>query len=39
MASASGLHRTLLDEFYRAAFRKKIYRAIDGLQIDLDRVR
>jgi len=24
-------HRTLLDEFYRVAFRKKIYRAIDEL--------
>jgi transposase InsO family protein len=29
-------HRTVLDEFYRVAFRKKIYRAIDELQIDLD---
>src|ERR1700745_472414 len=29
-------HRTLLDEFYRIAFRKKIYRTIDELQIDLD---
>jgi hypothetical protein len=25
-----------LDEFYRIAFRKKIYRAIDELQSDLD---
>jgi hypothetical protein len=25
-----------LDEFYRVAFRKKIYRAIDELQTDLD---
>ena len=29
-------HRTVLDEFYRVAFRKKIYRAIDELQADLD---
>jgi hypothetical protein len=29
-------HCTVLDEFYRIAFRKKIYRAIDELQRDLD---
>ena len=29
-------HRTILDEFYRIAFRKKIYQAIDELQTDLD---
>ena len=29
-------HRTILDEFYRVAFRKKIYRAIEELQDDLD---
>jgi Integrase core domain len=29
-------HRTILDEFYRIAFRKKIYRSIDELQADLD---
>src|SRR5215472_2839625 len=29
-------HRTILDEFYRVAFRKKIYRSIDELQTDLD---
>jgi transposase InsO family protein len=29
-------HKTLLDEFYRVAFRKKIYRSIDALQADLD---
>jgi len=29
-------HRTVLDEFYRVAFRKKIYRTIDELQTDLD---
>jgi len=29
-------HRTLLNEFYRVAFRRKIYRSIDELQADLD---
>ena len=29
-------HRTVLDEFYRVAFRKKIYYTIDELQADLD---
>ena len=29
-------HRTVLDEFYRMAFRKKIYRTLDELQADLD---
>jgi transposase InsO family protein len=29
-------HKTLLDEFYRVAFRKKIYRTTDELQVDLD---
>ena len=29
-------HKTLLDEFYRVAFRKKIYHSIDELQADLD---
>lgn len=29
-------HKTILDEFYRVAFRKKIYRSIEGLQRDLD---
>ena len=29
-------HKTLLDEFYRVAFRKKIYRSLDDLQADLD---
>jgi transposase InsO family protein len=29
-------HKTLLDEFYRVAFRKKIYRTIEELQADLD---
>ncbi|HET6275605.1 MAG TPA: IS481 family transposase [Candidatus Cybelea sp.] len=30
------LHKTMLNEFYRIAFRKKIYRTIDELQADLD---
>ena len=29
-------HKTVLDEFYRVAFRKKIYSSIEELQIDLD---
>jgi transposase InsO family protein len=29
-------HRTVLDEFYRVAFRKKIYNTLDELQADLD---
>ena len=29
-------HRTVLDEFYRVAFRNKIYRTIEELQADLD---
>jgi transposase InsO family protein len=29
-------HKTLLNEFYRIAFRKKIYRTIEELQVDLD---
>jgi transposase InsO family protein len=29
-------HKTVLDEFYRIAFRKKIYRTIEELQADLD---
>jgi hypothetical protein len=29
-------HKTVLDEFYRAAFRKKIYGSITELQGDLD---
>jgi len=29
-------HKTILDEFYRVAFRKKIYRGIEELQEDLD---
>lgn len=30
-------HRTIQDEFYAIAFRKKIYRSIQELQLDLDR--
>jgi transposase InsO family protein len=29
-------HRTMLDEFYRIAFRKKIYHSIEELQTDAD---
>jgi transposase InsO family protein len=29
-------HKAVLDEFYRVAFRKKLYRTIDELQVDLD---
>ena len=29
-------HRTVLNEFYRVAFRKKVYGSIDELQADLD---
>jgi hypothetical protein len=28
-------HKTVLNEFYRVAFRKKVYRSIDELQTDL----
>ena len=27
---------TVLNEFYRVAFRKKVYRSLDELQADLD---
>lgn len=30
-------HKTILDEFYRVAFRKKVYNSLDELQADLDR--
>jgi transposase InsO family protein len=30
------LHRTVQDEFYDIAFRKKVYRSLDELQADLD---
>jgi transposase InsO family protein len=29
-------HKTVLNEFYRIAFRKKLYATIDELQVDLD---
>ncbi|KAA6307925.1 hypothetical protein EZS27_040402 [termite gut metagenome] len=29
-------HRTMQDEFYATAFRKKIYQTIDDLQADID---
>ncbi len=29
-------HKTVLDEFYKVAFRKKVYQTLDELQIDLD---
>ena len=29
-------HRTILNEFYQVAFRKKVYRCIEELQKDLD---
>ena len=29
-------HKTVLNEFYRVAFRKKVYRSIDDLQAHLD---
>jgi transposase InsO family protein len=32
------LHKTLLDEFYRVAFRKKVYPGLEELQTDLDAV-
>ncbi len=36
MAFVERFHKTVLDEFYRIAFRKKIYRSITELQDDLD---
>lgn len=29
-------HKTILQEFYQLAFRRKIYRSLEALQIDLD---
>ena len=29
-------HKTVLDEFYRVAFRKKVYNSLEELQRDLD---
>ena len=31
------LHRTIQDEFYQVAFRKKLYHSLDELQADLDK--
>ena len=33
---AERFHKTVLDEFYRVVFRKKLYRNIAALQADLD---
>lgn len=30
-------HRTILNEFYQITFRKKIYKTLEELQIDLDK--
>jgi transposase InsO family protein len=35
-SSCERFHKTALNEFYRVAFRKKVYRSIDELQADLD---
>ncbi|AJA73102.1 DNA binding protein [Mannheimia phage vB_MhM_1127AP1] len=35
-ASANGYHKTILQEFYQVAFRKKIYTDLTTLQADLD---
>jgi hypothetical protein len=29
-------YKTVLNEFYRVAFRKKLYHSVDELQVDLD---
>ena len=29
-------HKTVLNEFYRIAFRKKVYHSVNELQVDLD---
>ena len=40
LPSPSGIcerfHKTVLNEFYRVAFRKKVYRSLDELQTDLN---
>ena len=33
---AERFHKTILEEFYQVAFRKKIYQTLDELQKDLD---
>ncbi len=30
-------HRTMQDEFYAIAFRKKIYKSIEEMQLDVDK--
>ena len=35
-SDASPFHKTVLNEFYRVAFRKRIYGSIAALQDDLD---
>lgn len=34
--SGRTFHKTILNEFYQTAFRKKIYKTIEELQTDLD---
>jgi len=34
---AERFNRTLLDEFFRAALQKKLYRSVESLQTDLDK--
>jgi hypothetical protein len=34
--AAERFHKTILNEFYQVAFRKKIYATIEELQVDLD---
>ena len=34
--ASRSFHKTVLNEFYCIAFRKRVYRAIDKLQADLD---
>jgi hypothetical protein len=36
MGSVRRFHKTVLNEFYRVAFRKKIYKTLEELQSDLD---
>jgi hypothetical protein len=36
VAGSSARNKTVLNEFYRIAFRRKIYRSIEELQRDLD---
>ncbi len=35
MASVMRFHKTILNEFYQVALRKKIYQTLEALQIDL----